>query len=79
MINLIRAGHGSVRAGFSPFGHPTRAPRVGKFSTRDIKENVEIRRVFRRFGAGFFGRVDRADRVFLCDFHLNDQEQNFKK
>jgi hypothetical protein len=25
---------------------------------------------------GFFGR---ADRVFLGDFHWNDQEQNFKK
>jgi hypothetical protein len=23
-----RAGHGSVRAGFGPFGHPTRAHRV---------------------------------------------------
>jgi hypothetical protein len=49
-----RAGHGSVRAGFGPFGHPTRDPRVGDFSTRDMKEKVEIRRVFRRFGAGFF-------------------------
>jgi hypothetical protein len=25
---VIRAGHGSVRAGFGPFGHPTRASRV---------------------------------------------------
>jgi hypothetical protein len=61
--------------GFCPFGYPTRASRVGEFPTRDMKENVEIRRVFRRFGAGFFGQVGRADHVFLGDF----QEQNFKK
>jgi hypothetical protein len=72
-----RAGHGSVRAGFDLFGHPTRAPRVGEFPTRDMKEKVETWRVFRWFGAGFFGRVGWADHVFLGYFHWNDQEQNF--
>jgi hypothetical protein len=60
-----RIGHRLVRAGFGPFGHPTCAPRVVKFSTCDMKEKVEIRQVFRRFGAEFFCRVDWADRVFL--------------
>jgi hypothetical protein len=65
-----------VRVGFGPFGHPTRAHRVGKFPTCDMKEKVETRWIFRRFGDGFFGRVDQ---VFLGDFHFSDQEQNLKK
>ena len=62
-MNTVRVGHGSVRAGFSPFGHPICAPQVGEFSTRDIKEKVETRRVFKQFGVEFFGRVGRANRV----------------
>jgi hypothetical protein len=60
-----RAGHGSVRAGFRPFGYPTRASRVGEFSTRDTDEKMEIRRVsggsVRVFLVGLIGLV----RVFL--------------
>ena len=68
--HMFRAGHGSVRAGFGPFGHPTHAHRVWEFQTRDNKENVKTRRVFGRFGSGFFGRVSwvsRAGRVFLTN------------
>jgi hypothetical protein len=35
VVFFRRAGHGSVRAGFGPFGHPTRAHRVWKFPTRN--------------------------------------------
>jgi hypothetical protein len=54
MTARIRAGHGSVRAGFGPFGHPTRSPRVFKISTHNIKENVENWQV-----------LGSSDRVFL--------------
>jgi hypothetical protein len=41
----VRAGHGSVWAGFSPFGNPTRASRVLKFPTRDSVKNMKNRQV----------------------------------
>jgi hypothetical protein len=65
-----RAGHGSVRAGFGPFGHPTRAPRVFEIPTRDSNANVENRRVSggsaRVFFVGLVGLVGRVG--FLGDF-----------
>jgi hypothetical protein len=45
LLGSNRAGHGSVRAGFGLFGHPTRACRVCKFSTRDNNKNMQNRRV----------------------------------
>jgi hypothetical protein len=51
---MSRAGHGSVRAGFSPFGHPTRDLRVLNFSIRKSQEKMKNRRVFGRLGSGFF-------------------------
>jgi hypothetical protein len=63
----VRARHGSVRAGFGPFGHPTRAPWVFEISTRNSNANVENRRVSggsdRVFLVGFVVRVG-----FLGDF-----------
>jgi hypothetical protein len=67
-----RAGHGSVRAGFGPFGHPTRDPRVWNFSIRKSQEKMKNRRVFGRLGSGFFGRVGRAGRAFLGDFQKRE-------
>jgi hypothetical protein len=56
-----RAGHGLVRAGIGPFDHPTRAPRVWNFPTRNSKGNVKNRRYLggsdRVFLVGLVGRV----------------------
>jgi hypothetical protein len=65
ILSLHRAGHGSVRAGFCPFGYPTRASQVGEFPTRDSDEKMENRRVsggsIRVFLVGLIGSVQ----VFL--------------
>jgi hypothetical protein len=55
-----RAGHGSVWAGFNPFGNPTRASRVLKFPTRDSVKNMKKKKKsdgYRAVRIGFFGRV----------------------
>ena len=64
LVYSSRDGHGSVWAGFGPFGHPTRAHWVWEFPTCDSKENVETQWVFGQFGSGFLvGLVELVGRV----------------
>jgi hypothetical protein len=63
VMEASSAGHGSVRAGFGPFGHLTRAHRVWNFPTHSSKGNVKNRRVFRQFGR-VFGRVEQSRTKF---------------
>ena len=52
-----RPGHGSVRAGFRPFGYPTGASQVGKYPTRDSAGKRENWRVSSGSDRVFLGKI----------------------
>jgi hypothetical protein len=72
-----RAGHGSVRAGFGPFGKPTYACRVWKFPTRGSSENMKNRRVSGGLDQVFLVGLLGSGQVFLVD--LQQLEKNSRK
>jgi hypothetical protein len=74
VMEASRAGHGSVRVGFGPFGHPTRAHPVWNFPTRSSKENVKTGGYSGGSVQVFLVGLVGGSGIFLGDFQ-NDQEQ----